>query len=651
MFRKLLLICLPAVSLFAATPPPNWGDFQMGLVNNGRAHWDGAMKEALETQVGGKCPYQLDRRYIYMDDTTNMKAYWGTDGVAKNNWSRNSYYESKGVRPAIVIYMLQRGGDSWSAVEAGMGSKDFMKAYFKYIATIADSSKGTKPIFVIEPDVWSYMLQQARENDPNRQQTGDDWSKIQDNNFESVCHINDLGYPWLSEFENKASNLPGAIIKTLKTVDPESYAGILIGFWGFQPTTTTGIGLFTNSSDVIGTAARETARFANALLSSTPYRGDFAGLEKNGQDMGYWAGTYKTAFDWDDRQNGDWVKFAKSISDSTQLPMIGWQISIGHRGLPNTLNAFEDSFFPYFFTHTQEFMDAGVIGMLAGCAGQDRGTMAVVPGGKTYANPSFGESTKGDEGWFYTEYAKFNTNRPWVANANKVMNTVIAEVMDDSVFTAGEVTDPAWDPTANYGAWDDPAHPHGMFVSYQGRKYEFTGWSCKVGVPPTEQPDVFVDRGIYGTLEVTTGGTVWNNNIYYEPGSNVTHTFNPKPIDGYGIGCITVNGDTVASTDRIVINGINKNYQIKVKFVKDDGTLVRDFHGAAKSVESVMFSKSGITLNHAGTVELFTPNGRLISSKALNSGDQFPLTGIAAGTYIARISGAGAVFSKMVTVH
>jgi len=121
--------------------------------------------------------------------------------------------------------MVQRGGDSWSAVQAGMSSKEFMEAYFRHITLLADSTRGEKPIYVIEPDVWTYMLQKAREQDPGRYTTtGDDWSKIENNNFDDLCHINDLGFPWLEEFENKASNLPGAIIKTLKVRDPECCA-------------------------------------------------------------------------------------------------------------------------------------------------------------------------------------------------------------------------------------------------------------------------------------------------------------------------------------------------------------------------------------------------------------------------------------------
>lgn len=642
----ILCLCALLSAASAVKPPVGWGDFQMGLVNNGRSHWDGAMREALEVEENGVRPYQLDRRYIYMDDTTNMKAYWGVDGVAVNNWSRNDYYESKGVKPAIVIYMLQRGGDSWSAVEAGMSSREFMHDYFTYIATIADSSKGTQPIYVLEPDVWTYMLQQARENDPGRYTTTiDDWSKIEDNNFESFCHINDLGLPWLEEFENKASNLPGAVIKTLKMVDPGCYAGILIGFWGWQPAESNGIGLFTNSSDIIGVGARETAKFTAALINSTPYRGDFAGLEKNGQDAGYWTGAYASALTWDDRQNAAWVDFAKTISTETDLPLVGWQISIGHEGLPNSLNSYEDTFFPYFFEHTQDFIDAGVIGMLAGVAGQDRGTMAVVPGGKTYTNPSFGESTRGDEGWFYREYAKFNSRRPWVQGDGKNYHRIIAEVVPDSLFTPGEVTDPDWDASYQYGSDD-----HGKSFHYKGRQYEFIGYWGNVGKSPVEDRSNWRDLGLYGTLEVTVGGTIWNGNIYYESGARAVHAFNPAPIEGYGIGTVTVNGDTVDPTDRITVESIDRDYEVRVTFVKG-GAKVAVNHEVGKPENRYALFQNSLRLHEDAAVSLFSLRGQRVLRRNSTAGTTVDFSALTPGIYIARIRGRNWVQQQKIHIR
>lgn len=654
MGTKKLLYIMPILLFYTLSmakwgeKPINWGDFQMGLVNNGRPHWDEPMRDAHQIVENGKQPYKLDRRYIYIDDTTNMKAYWGVDGVAHSNWSKEPYYKDVGVNPAIVIYMVQRGGDAWPTAEAGMADREFMKEYFRYITVIADSSKGTKPIYVLEPDVWTYMLQNAREHDPLNQNPDtkhDDWSKIEDNNFNSPCHINDLGYEWLEEFENKASNLPGAIIKTIKMRDPEAHVGILVGFWGFKPNSATETGLFLDKSEVIAVAARETGKFADSLLSSTPYRGDFTGIEKNGTDQGYWTSmgnAYGNYLNWDDRSNGDWVKFAQTVGQATDLPLVGWQIAIGHENLPNTLNAYTDTFFPYFFRNTQDYIDAGFIGMLAGAANQDRGTIAVPPGGKSYVNGSFNESTKGDEGWFYSQYKEFNRARPWLS-ARDTFFTVIAEVIPDSIFTPGECSAPEWNPTITY-------KEYGGVVTYEGHTYEQLNHWSSMGIKPSDAPGEWLDLGPCGSLEIVAGGTVSNENIFYREGDNVSHSFKPESLEGYGVGSITVNGEEVEPSSQIDIANIDRDYRIRVKFVKG-GKPLSTKSIPVQATEVLRVTKSDIMIYKRAEVTLFNLRGQQLISEQVNSGGRVRLSSLPMGVYVARIKGVNWVREMKISIR
>jgi hypothetical protein len=398
MYRKALLFIAITVSLSLAgwgQRPAKWDDFQIGIVNNDRTEWDTPMRAALDAG------YKLDRRYIYIDNLPDVTNFWGSSQYGgTKNWSKAPFYVSKGVRPAIVIYILQRGGDSYFALSENAKDATFMKQYFEAIKQIADSSKGQAPIYVLEPDVWGYVLQHAHEN------------KVA-NHYDEPCRINDLGLPWLTEFDNKLSNLPGAIIKTLKLSDPDCYAGILMAFWAYKPENCTALMIFQNAQDRIDSAAMAEARFVDTLLRATPYRGDFLGVEKNGSDAGYWKvqdslqGTTGTVFArgpmyyWNDEDNSQWIGFSKMLGQYVNLPLLGWQISLGHEGLPNTDNRFEDTFFPYFFDHTDEYIKAGFIGMLAGCANQGRGTVATI------------DAQSGDGGWFYGKLAEFDKQRPY----------------------------------------------------------------------------------------------------------------------------------------------------------------------------------------------------------------------------------------------
>jgi hypothetical protein len=283
MLRTILFIigCTIACEAGWGQPPPAWGDFQIGLVNNNRPLWDTPMKQA-QSDPSGK--YQLDRRYVYIDNFANVvQSYWGKDQYAftGRNWSKDPFYVAHHVNPAIVVYMLQRGGDSYDYLSQNIQDAAFMKQYFDTLAYIADSSRGMHAIYVIEPDVWGYVLQHAREHDTGPSRTQDDWSAIADNHLNALCHINDLGISWLSdtgEFKNKLSYLPGAIIKTLKHVDPGCFAGVLMAFWAWKPANATTLGLFQDTQNNIDIAAREEAKFLKALLGTNSFRGDFLGV-------------------------------------------------------------------------------------------------------------------------------------------------------------------------------------------------------------------------------------------------------------------------------------------------------------------------------------------------------------------------------------
>jgi hypothetical protein len=415
MKRMVFLIFACTLSLHArwGQAPASWGDFQIGLVNNNRPLWDSPMKQALSDPSG---KYQLDRRYVYIDNFANVtQSYWGKDQYAwtGRNWSKDSFYVAHHVSPCIVIYMLQRGGDSYDYLSQNIQDAAFMKQYFDTLAFIADSSKGMHAIYVIEPDVWGYVLQHAREHDTGPSRTLDDWAAIADNHLNAPCHINDLGIPWLSdstEFKNKLGNLPGAIFKTLKHADPGCFTGVLMAFWAWKPAAATTLGIFQDTQSNIDIAAREESKFLKALLGATPYRGDFLGVEKNGTDLGCWKvmsppSVYATTLNWDDLANSRWVGFSKTLAQAADLPLLGWQISIGHPGLPNIANEYEDTFFPYFFSHVQDYTKAGFIGMMAGCANQDKGTVATVD-----------VNAVGDKGWFYGQLASFNAKRPYNLN-------------------------------------------------------------------------------------------------------------------------------------------------------------------------------------------------------------------------------------------
>ncbi len=356
----ILLITLIAGTLLGqwGMPPENWGDFQIGLNSRPGAPSATEMKSAL---AAGK---KLDRRYVYANSPEEIfpdgaNAFLFTSW---RNYATESGFYDKGVRPCFTVYMLQRGQDGLEAVKNGAADQSFMQEYFEALLVMLDSAKGTLPIYVIEPDVWGYCLQGFE-------------TTLGEANLNSTCHINDLGFNWLSEFENKIRDLPKAVIKTIKTRDPEAYAGILMAHWGYNPT---GWGeLVDFTPDQINTAAEKCAEFLGKLLGDT-YKGDFIGVEKNGAAAGWYEvaqGT--TKWYWNDAQHANWLNWSTKMAKALDLSLLGWQISAGYYNesgyptLPNTANRYKDTFFPYFFKHVDDFIQAGFIGLMLGAG--DRG--------------------------------------------------------------------------------------------------------------------------------------------------------------------------------------------------------------------------------------------------------------------------------------
>lgn len=389
----LLLTILVSITLALkwGEVPQGWGDFQMGLNARPGAPSANEMKTALA--AGAK----LDRRYVYA--TTPQEVFPdGASAFLFTSWRNYAYengFHDKGVRPTMTIYMLQKGEDGLGAVKNGAADKAFMKEYFEAILVMLDSCKGTQPIFVIEPDVWGYMLQNYE-------------SDLGEANRKSLCHINDLGFDWLEEFDNELQDLPKAIIKTVKMKDPEAYVGMLMAYWSYRPASASGSIMVQFEKDDVILSGQKAGEFANLILDDPKYRGDFIGVEKNGAGAGWYLTQGRPEYMWNDEENGKWLLWSKEMAKVVDLPLLGWQISAGYDNedgypeLPNSANRYEDTFFSYFFRHTQEFVDAGFIGLMLGAEDRGVGTVCTI------------SDNKYDNGFFYDKLEVFNANRPYL---------------------------------------------------------------------------------------------------------------------------------------------------------------------------------------------------------------------------------------------
>jgi len=407
---------LLGLALFLAAPawsgpPAGWGDFRFGLVSDGKAIFNARMIAARSEGV------QLDYRYAYVntgaDTLTNAMSWlfgsWGDDYVKDG--------EAMGLRPAFVIYMLQEDGGIWSLKEHANDTV-FLRDYFISLRALAQRGSGHHAIFVVEPDTWGYILQSGL--DPRAEK--------------AVLSGILADFPFLAGLPDSYSGLAQAIMRTLKHFAPDSYAGALMSHWSVDTYSCPGedtpngyMGIPWASPDDIDCSADRNVAFAKALLGDGPDRGDFIGVEKSGHSAGWWyqfldgSEEYRRLYYWGDGQNANFVHWCARLGKGLGLPLLGWQISIGSMGLRNSCLpgpladtvrlgletgncAFEDTFFPYFFTHTSEFLDAGFIGFLAGKGLGDDADFAVASM----------DGTMGDGGWFFDRLKEFDQGRPYL---------------------------------------------------------------------------------------------------------------------------------------------------------------------------------------------------------------------------------------------
>jgi len=419
---SLLLCLLFSISIFAQVPAPSgWGDFTVGLVNDNSNLINVRMKQAMSE--GAKLNY----RYVYINsgvDPTSNSITWLFSPWA--DYAKNS--ADMGLHPGFVIYMLQEEGGA-TALRNNIQNADFMRKYFSSIRTVAQKSAGYKAIFVIEPDTWGYFLQDALEN-----------NKQSDPRLVPAT-INNLGtgYEYLSDLPNTLSGVAQATIRTIRKYAPDAYAGLLMSFWDVNANGVTGPPVadgnkgmvYWNQSDV-DYSAKKNADLANQLLGTTD-KGDFIGVEKNGWSAGHWlVSGNRNDYYWNDTQNAKWLSWSKTVSQNTNLPLLGWQISIGHIGLPNTLNRYEDTFMPYFFTHKQDFFNAGFIGFLVGKGLADDTDFTNKNGNSLETNGS-----AGDDGWFFEQLKQFDTGRPYLGTkTNHAPTASITSPTSGATFTA-----------------------------------------------------------------------------------------------------------------------------------------------------------------------------------------------------------------------
>lgn len=385
--RSLLLAALACAPAFAGwgSAPKDWGDFRFALVDD-NTHAD-VIGQAL--QAGTK----IYGRYRYLnggaDPASNWYSYSGADGATLTNFDKNSV--DLGIHSSYVIYMLQEEGGA-SGFFSNVNNAAFMKNFFKSVELAATMMAGQGTVYVIEPDTWGYLLQAEHAGGVTK-----DWGK---STAAKPAAVNNLGIAYLSDLPNNVTGVVQGIFRAFRHADPTALVGLHAVTWAWYPATGGDVrGMVYWKQADIDTYADMMSMFLGNLIGTggTRDKGDFLTVEKYGLDAGVGGERYY----WNDDNMAKWVGWSKRVAQKLDLPVLGWQIPIGHMGLPNTMNRYEDTFMAYFFAHPKDFVDAGFIGLWVG-KGLANGTDYSVKAGE------------GDDGWLFQNMRAFDAKRPYL---------------------------------------------------------------------------------------------------------------------------------------------------------------------------------------------------------------------------------------------
>lgn len=311
---------------------------------------------------------RVDMRYIYL----NGGPLNGWYGWAGGNGARATSYirESKalGMIPVFVYYNIPDGGESYYTDLQHIQSATYMSAYFddllKALAIIRNEGGDDVVGIVLEPDFLGYMMQ---------------LSGLQPHQITAAVHAAyDDGVLVRGidpDFPDTVTGLVQAINYLIGREAPNAVFGWQFNLWASltdgSGIPATGLMRITDSLGIAAGRARvrlEADRIAAYYMAAgvLSYGADFVSIDKYGLDGGFGgaAAPWDSTWFWNAVHWNNYVEFAGRLHQQTGVPVVLWQVPVGHVNhslavnpyatsgvfpdLTNTYQRYEDSAPTYF---------------------------------------------------------------------------------------------------------------------------------------------------------------------------------------------------------------------------------------------------------------------------------------------------------------
>ncbi|MFZ2538395.1 MAG: hypothetical protein WAX04_05795 [Oscillospiraceae bacterium] len=292
---------------------------------------------------------RTDIRYIYINGgpVGGWRSWTSVDGDRARIFIRESI--RLGMIPYLVFYNIPDNGESYALDIAHIQNTAYMEGYYKdlkYLLDICKQEAGDETIgLLFEPDFLGYMMQQSGQQ-PN--QIGANVNAAYSSGVLTASDVN---------FANNVEGLVKSINYTVNKYYPQAYYGWQFNIWAYEGPGVTSKGIL-HATESMGTVAGLNAIKAAAQATCNyymsagicTYGADFVSIDKYGLDGGAMPGApadpKNSVWFWNADIWSNYLEFVKVMKTTTNLPVVLWQIPVGHINGSQQPNPYNGGMFP-----------------------------------------------------------------------------------------------------------------------------------------------------------------------------------------------------------------------------------------------------------------------------------------------------------------
>jgi hypothetical protein len=274
---------------------------------------------------------------------------WQWDRAPPGKYLRDFLEEAAvgGHLPMVTYYeLLHASGVPEGVAEIdALADRALMSRYFADWRFVLQTVGQRRALLHLEPDLWGYA--QHRGPDPDQLPA-------------SVSSANEVD---CVDLPDRVSAVGRCLVRMARKYAPHAKVGLHASFWA------TKVDVSVNRDrelDVVG-AARKVGGYLRKLGAA---EADFVVIGASDRDAAWYETRGQNR--WWDETNASLPNFhqaflwARTVSETVQLPHLWWQLPLGNRKLPNTEGRWQDNRVDYFFAHPEEVVAANGFGMVFG---------------------------------------------------------------------------------------------------------------------------------------------------------------------------------------------------------------------------------------------------------------------------------------------